>query len=61
MLFAGETYYPLGGFEDFTGSFDTLEEAHAWVARVRGIDWAHVVHKDAIVNLYARRSGWRLP
>jgi hypothetical protein len=61
MLFSGDSYDPLGGFEDFTGSFDTLEEAHARVAQSRETNWAHVVYKDAIVNLYARRSGWRLP
>lgn len=26
-LFVGETYYPAGGWNDFVGFFDTLEEA----------------------------------
>ena len=29
LLFAGETYYPSGGWEDFIEAFDTLEAAEA--------------------------------
>lgn len=28
-LFAGEDYYPAGGWKDFRGSYDTREEAEA--------------------------------
>lgn len=27
LLFAGDNYYPLGGWDDFEGDFDTADEA----------------------------------
>lgn len=27
IVFAGEMFYPCGGFEDFFGSFDSIKEA----------------------------------
>lgn len=41
-LFSGDAYYPAGGWDDFRGSFDTLDEAVA-AAQKRGDDWSHVV------------------
>ena len=32
LAFAGSRYYPSGGWEDFIGDFDTLEEASAFAA-----------------------------
>jgi hypothetical protein len=29
MVFSGPIYYPMGGVQDFTGRFDTREEAEA--------------------------------
>lgn len=29
LLFEGNNYYPYGGWDDFSSSFDTLEEAKA--------------------------------
>jgi len=29
LLFMAETYYPSGGWEDFIGEFDTIDEAAA--------------------------------
>lgn len=42
LLFGGDTYYPSGGFEDYIGSFKTLDEA---IERVKNqnIDWWHIV------------------
>ncbi len=31
LMFAFDTYYPGGGWEDFKGSFSDLEEAEAWL------------------------------
>lgn len=31
MLFAHDDYYPSGGWADFKGDFDTVEEARAWI------------------------------
>ena len=27
LVFAGESYYPLGGWDDLIGQYDTIEEA----------------------------------
>jgi hypothetical protein len=42
LLFAGDTYYPLGGWGDYKGSFPTLEEALK-AAAANSWDWFHVV------------------
>ena len=47
LVFQGECYYPFGGAEDFSGSYDTKAEAVA-VANIlynkhRDCTWAHVV------------------
>ena len=31
LVFAGENYYPLGGWKDLVGSFDTLEECETFL------------------------------
>jgi hypothetical protein len=44
LLFAGVAYYPMGGWEDFIDSFDTLEEAVACgKLRQQRREWWHVV------------------
>ncbi len=40
LLFAGEQYYPLGGWDDLKGSFDTVEAAIAFPIYC---DWKQVV------------------
>lgn len=56
-LFAGNNYYPLGGYDDFKGNFDSIEEA------MRGFityyedgsgaeyaeQWGHIVCDDKII------------
>lgn len=49
LVFAGDQYYPSGGWNDFKGSYLTQEDA--WDALVQlfatsGCDWCHVV--DAV-------------
>jgi hypothetical protein len=39
LLFTGDQRYPLGGWRDLRGQFDTLQEALNADRR----DWAHVV------------------
>jgi hypothetical protein len=41
LLFAGDHYYPLGGWDDLIGDFAALEEALA--APREGRDWWHVI------------------
>jgi hypothetical protein len=43
LVFAGSHYYPSGGFDDFEGDFDTLEEAKAKVGKQRDSEWAHII------------------
>lgn len=45
LVFAGEIYYPKGGWEDYKVSFDLLSDAIMWIEKnVEDIDieWAHV-------------------
>lgn len=43
MLFAYDAFYPSGGWSDFHGSFDTLDEAvAAWVA----------LHQERLLDYY---------
>ena len=45
FVFAGYTYYPAGGWDDFKGDFDTLEEAqsHLQSENVKETDWQQIV------------------
>jgi hypothetical protein len=44
LLFLGDCYYPGGGWNDFKGSFDTIEEA--WAAVPPDTDWWHIVDSE---------------
>ena len=59
MVFAGDTYYPLGGFKDFQSDFDILENAVIFAKEKLGgidfIDWIHIVDTaDSSSILYDR-------
>lgn len=63
LLFAGARYYPSGGFRDYVGSFDTIEDAESHGSNEHfGYDWWQVVdlmdggivHEGAI-ELYGKR------
>jgi len=43
LLFAGDFYYPNGGWDDFKGDFDSVENAKDWLEGDGGADWAHVI------------------
>lgn len=50
LAFAGDTYYPAGGWDDFKGDFDTKAEAYAAVCipitnswRSHEFDWWQVI------------------
>lgn len=45
LLFAGERYYPAGGWNDFQGSFGTPLEAAIYAVPCR-FDWAHLIDSD---------------
>ena len=40
LLFAGDDYYPVGGFDDLVGSFDCIEDARS---KGEGYEWWHIV------------------
>lgn len=41
LLFAGDTYYPNGGWYDYLGSFDTTEDCLRHIAGTPW-DWWHI-------------------
>ena len=48
MLFEGLHYYPSGGFGDFKGTFDTIEEAISFIApNEHDIYWSHIVETES--------------
>lgn len=68
LLFEGDNYYPHGGWEDFTGGYETVEAAQAASTEVSGSGrWAHVVdertgeivsHKEDAVWREGEREKW---
>jgi hypothetical protein len=61
LLFEGEDYYPLGGWEDFTGVYATLEEAqNAKSDHDYDGGWAHIVdlRTGSIVSFKNRLNPW---
>lgn len=44
LVFRGYDYYPAGGWNDFKGAFDSIEEAHdAANLDIRDFEWNHIV------------------
>lgn len=55
LLFSGEQYYPGGGWTDFGGDFDTVEEAMEAAGLSQRYNWAHIADvklKKVILNQY---------
>lgn len=54
LLFGGDVYYPRGGFDDYQGEFDSLEEAESYAKEkfpdTPRFEWWHIVHDDIIVK-----------
>lgn len=51
-VFFGYFYYPKGGYEDFKGSFESLDLAKKFILETRkneSFSWAHIVLEDKIV------------
>jgi len=54
LLFAGEQYYPGGGWEDYKGTFATLEEAQEAESKESaacGYGWSHIVDTNTMEML----------
>lgn len=45
LVFAGYNYYPIGGWEDFYGAFETVEEAKDALLKEKSYyrEWWHIV------------------
>lgn len=51
LLFAGNDFYPGGGWSDFIGRFDSFEEAKEFIIQnKKSYDWVQVVECDNNFN-----------
>ena len=51
LLFAGYHYYPSGGWNDFVGQYDTIEEARqSYRSMDVNYEWYHIVSGNEIVE-----------
>ncbi len=55
VVFAYETYYPGGGWNDYQSSFDTAVEAYLWAARNRADQIIDLETGRDIINDYRDR------
>lgn len=61
LVFAGEAYYPAGGWHDFAGTTSTLEAARA-LGRAHPSDaWYHVVDRKTGEEVEAAWASWSTP
>jgi hypothetical protein len=52
LVFAGDRYYPHGGWRDFKGSFDTREEARKKALEYgQKYDWQQIIDIHSNVDL----------
>lgn len=45
LVFAGDKWYPSGGWDDFKGDFNTIEEGKESLISI-GPDWWHIVDSN---------------
>lgn len=69
FLFAGHNYYPQGGWEDFKGSFSTVNEAHGYELELYKISiveasgcgwWWHIVDSTRLSIIEEGRKNTKL-
>jgi len=61
-LFAGNDYYPSGGYDDFIGSFIDIDTAKKNIeTEFYYQDWAHIVLNDKIVIIGRSRANLQKP
>lgn len=53
LVFSGDSYYPIGGWQDFKSSFETENEAIRYLASKNDYDWAHIVDLDTGLIIFA--------
>lgn len=50
LVFAGNSYYPSGGYHDYIGTFGTVEAALLTLLKgPNAFDWWHIVQDNVIV------------
>lgn len=54
LLFAGQRFYPQGGFHDFLGEFDSIDQAKIHAQNICGEEnwyeaWAHIIYRNKII------------
>lgn len=50
LVFYGNRYYPYGGWEDYKGEFETLEDAKNFIYTLDTCyTWAHIVFEKKII------------
>lgn len=58
LLFAGENYYPNGGYKDFKGIFSSIDAAKKEGERLinqyhlNSFDWYHIVSLTTFTTVY---------
>lgn len=58
LLFFGNDYYPLGGWEDFYGAFNTIQEAKESNWDLKCLSWGHIVDIETMeIVSQLKRSG----
>lgn len=58
LLFVGDNYYPEGGWNDFRGAFDSIDDAINYVLGLLNRDWWHIVDTHTIQIV--RHSGYNV-
>jgi hypothetical protein len=66
-LFGGSNYYPIGGMDDYCGSFHSPEDAADYIRSSERLDWwelATVNERGALVKThiweFVGQGGWAL-
>lgn len=50
FVFYGSSYYPLGGWKDFSKQFQSLEESIEYIKTLDTCcSWTHVMHKGKVI------------
>lgn len=52
LLFGGETFYPSGGWNDFKGYFNSIDEAKEFIENEylsETLAWSHIVFKNDVI------------
>lgn len=61
LLFAGDHYYPCGGWHDFRGSFDTIGELNSYAKGINDkFDWMHAIDLETRerIEVGVRQRKW---